>query len=421
MIVLLVLSVPVCLLARHMATDLDRTWLPTMIVAGWIAKMLFSAGRHWALQVLYRGVGDATGYHGAGERLAVEFRALDIPEFATGTQFIDWITGLLYVPYIPTKLGGFFLYATLAFFGQVLLYAAFRRAFPSERLKWYAALIFFFANLLYWPSSIGKDALMVLFIGIAAYGAVRLFADYRPRWLPVIAIGVAGSGVIRSHIGLLLVGAIGIAIAVGRRPKLKEANFRRIVSLAGLALVAAGAIQYAIADFGIDLSGGINETLLEEELDPVFAGVEKQTDKGGSAVEGGAIRSIVDIPEGVIRVIFRPLITDAHNAQALANSIVEGTFLLALFIWRGPAIVRNFRHKWRDPYMLFSLVYVAGFVFGHSAVLNLAIMARQRSQAIPFVIVILVELGAKVIKKEKPSLAEIESEPPRPARALVAP
>lgn len=257
---------------------------------------------------------------------------------------------------------------------------------------------------------------MLLFIAIASYGAVRLFSEYRPRWLPVLMFGVAGAGIIRSHMGLLIMLSLGAAIALGRRPQLKEANFRRLVSLAGMALVLAGALAFAIQDFGIDLSGGINDELVQEELDPVFSGVESQTDKGGSAVEGNAIRSIADVPQGVLRVLFSPLPYEAHNAQALVNSVLEGTFLLGLFVWRMPAIVRNFRKRWREPYMMYALVYVTGFIFGHSAVLNLGIMARQRSQAIPLVLVILVGLGGLGTKRVRRGR---QGEQPEPQAELV--
>jgi len=427
MALLLVLSIPIGLITRTIGRDSDRTWIPTVIVVGYVAKILASTGRYWVLVELYNGSGDAAGYHGSGVRNAPIWRALELPgptgliDYWTGTDFVDKLTGLLYVPHIPTMLGGFFLFATLAFLGQILFYATFRRVFPAAGLKWYAFLIFFFPNLLYWPSSIGKDSLMLVFIAIASYGAVRLFSEYRTRWLPVLMFGVAGAGIIRSHMGLLIMLSLGAAIALGRRPKLKEANFRRLVSLAGMALVLGGAVVFAIQDFGIDLSGGINDQLLQEELDPVFSGVESQTDKGGSAVEGNAIRSIADIPQGVLRVLFSPLPYEAHNAQALVNSVLEGTFLLALFVWRMPAMIRNFRKKWRDPYMVYSLVYVTGFIFGHSAVLNLGIMARQRSQAIPLVLVILVGLGGLGTKRVRGDRQSDHDEPePEPEPALVA-
>lgn len=394
-LLLLVLAFGIGLIARSMSTPLDGTWIPSLIIWAWVVKIMASAARYLALELLYGGSGDATGYHGKGIQYAPLWRSFNPPELGTETEFVQGITGLIYAPYTPTKLGGFFIFATIAFVGQVLLYAAFRRAFPSRRVKWYAALIFFFPNILYWPSSIGKEALMLFFIGCGAYASVRLFSEFRLRWLLLLGFGLAGCGVIRSHIALLLALSLVGALVLGRGTAANSNRGIRLITLFVVVLISAFVVRYALEDFGIDLSGGISDSLVDEELDPIFSNVEDQTDKGGSAVEGSAIRSPADVPEAVIRVIFRPLPTDAHNVQALANSIVEGLFLLLLFIWRGPAIIRNLIRHWRDPYILFSLLYTAGFVFGHSAVLNLGIIARQRSQAIPFILVLLVELGKK--------------------------
>lgn len=409
-ILMMLLAIPIAVIAKNSAGPLDRKWIPNWIMAGYAAKLFASSGRYWVLEFLYGGSGDASGYHNFGTRYAAMWRSFEIPPFGTGTDFLQWATGVLYVPYIPTMLGGFLLYATLAFIGQILCYLAFRRALPNARLKWYAGLIFFFPNIVYWPSSIGKESLMILFIGIALYGAVRMFSEYQPLWTGVVAIGLAGTGVIRSHIALLLILSLATAVVFGRGPKNAQARTRRFISAALTAVLLAGAGAWAIQDFGIDLSNGVSNDLVSEELDPIFAGVEEQTDTGGSAVEGSAIRSPLDVPEAVLRVVFEPLPWNAHNTQALVNSVVEGFFLLMLFIWRMPAIVRGFFKKARDPFILFSLTYTVGFIFGHSAVLNLGIMARQRSQLMPFVMVILVAMGMNDARKE----SEIKSEPSLP-------
>lgn len=403
MLLVFILTIPIGFIARGLPTVIDARWLPNLLMLGYVAKLGASSLRYWALEYLYNGVGDATGYHNHGTQLAPVWRSFQIPAFQGGTEFLQVATGFIYVPYVPTKLGGFLIFATVAFLGQVLLYAAFRRALPSPRIKWYALLIFLFPNIVYWPSSIGKESLMILFIGIAAYGAARLIAAYETRWIILVGLGLVGCALIRSHIALLLAISFAVAIVVGRAPPTDFARARRLVFI-----LVAGAVLVPVAwftgqDFGVDLSGGINETLLEEEIDPIFAGVEEQTSRGGSAVEGTAISSPLDVPEAVLRVVFRPLPTDAHNIQAMVNSVLEGTLLLVLFVWRLPAIIRNLPRMWRSPYVAFSLVYTAGFIFGHSAILNLGIVARQRSQLIPFVMVLLVELGAKVRPAADPS------------------
>ena len=155
-LLLMVLALPAGLAARSLGQPADKNWLPNLLMAGWAAKMFASGGRYWALQVLYNGVGDATGYHGRGVQYSPIWRSLQLPPLGTGTDFIDAAAGFLYIPYIPTKLGGFFIFATLAFVGQILYYTAFRRSVKTVGLKWYALLVFFFPNIIYWPSSIGN-------------------------------------------------------------------------------------------------------------------------------------------------------------------------------------------------------------------------------------------------------------------------
>ena len=418
MLLILILLVPVGLVTRSLPIDADARWLPTLVILGYWAKLAASVLRYWALEVLYHGTGDATGYHNHGFLLAPVWRSFHVPDFQPGTEFVQAFTGLVYAPHVPTMLGGFFMYATMAFFGQVLMYAAFRRVSTTPRLKWYALLIFFFPNIVYWPSSIGKESLMCLFIGITAYGAARLFSSYHLRWIFLIGIGLAGCAAVRSHIALLLAVSLTAAMIIGRAPPTDHARVRRIALLATVLIVLGVVVRFTSIDMNIDLSGGINQALLEEEIDPLFAGVEEQTSRGGSAVEGGAISSPLDVPEAVLRVVIRPLPYDATNAQALVNSLLEGTLLLALLLWRLPAMLRNIFRMWRSPYITFSLVYTAGFIFGHSGILNLGIIARQRSQLIPFLMVLLVELGAKVKKKVKAE--DVVAVPPTDAPVLTA-
>ncbi len=58
-------------------------------------------------------------------------------------------------------------------------------------------------------------------------------------------------------------------------------------------------------------------------------------------------------------------------------------------MWANRQIVR------RTPYMLLSLAFTAAFVIAFSSIFNLGIIARQRSQVIPFLLVVIVGLGWK--------------------------
>jgi hypothetical protein len=410
--------VVVAVAGTAMATEKDRGWLPLTVAAAYLVKLVGSTARYWVLEVVYGGKGDATGYHGAGLRLSDTWRSFEVPTIErTGTEVVDAITGLLYIPYQPSKLGGFFLFATLAFLGQLLLYAAFRYSFPSRHLKWYAFFIFFWPTIVYWPSSIGKESLMLLMIGITSYGAARLLTGYNPLWIGVVALGLAGAGIVRLHISLLLAGSIVAALLFAKAPSVPGAQARRIgmVGLAGvgLALVASLTAQ----SFGVDLTTAVSLETASDEVGEVLAGVESQTSKGGSAVSGEAVGGIADVPEALLRVLFRPLPYEATNAQLLVASL-EGALLLGLVLWRLPWILRNLLRIRRYPYAVYSAVFTGGFIFAFSSVLNLGILSRQRSQMMPFFLALLVALGSR--HPEDPVETSETDRLPRPREQAVA-
>ncbi len=388
-LLVLVLAIPVTVVAVQAAGDTDRQWLPWVILAGWATKLVGSTVRYLVLVDLYEGSGDAVGYHNRGLVYADTWRSLQIPDLtvgSAGTTFVSKATALLYAPHEPSLLGGFYLFATIAFFGQVLLYLAYRRALPDRRLGWYAAAVFFLPSLLFWPSSIGKDSLMLFFIGIVAYGTARLLSQYRIRWVLLIGAGLLGTASIRSHIAALFGVAVAAAVLLGRAPEVRAARTRRLVLMTAAAAGVAVLLTFASASLGVDLSG--------DDLDPFLADLERRTQQGGSAVEGEAVLSLTALPAGALRVLYRPLINEVVNVQTLVSA-AEGTALLVLTLWRLPRIAIEVRQIRRNPYLAFSLTAVAGFVVGFSAVFNLGILARQRIQALPLLLVVIVAMGWK--------------------------
>lgn len=413
--VVLFFFVVMAVIGTMMASPKDRAWLPMVVIGGYIAKLLGSTARYLVLNLVYNGKGDAAGYHGSGLELSDVWRSFQVPTNVerVGTDVVEAITGLLYVPYQPSMLGGFFIFASLAFLGQLLLYAAFRHSFSARHLKWYAGLIFFWPTMVYWPSSIGKEALMILWIGVTSYGVARLLKGYHPGWVAVIAIGLVGGGIIRLHMSLLLAGSLVIALLIGKAPAVKGAKFRRFALLGTAAVGLAVVAMFTAADFGVDLTAVASAEAATDEVGNVLSGVADQTDKGGSAVEGAAVTSPLDLPEAILRVLFRPLPNEATTFQLLASS-VEGTLLLAVFLFRLPWILRNLFRSRRTPYAIFAFVYTGAFIIAFSAILNLGIMARQRSQVIPFFLALLVVWGRKHVEEEDEEPLSVPQGEPRP-------
>lgn len=374
----------------RMASDLDDAWLPRIVVTAFFLKMLGAGARWFVLVDTYDGAGDAVAYHERGLLFADVWRSLEIPQFqvgGSGTTFASKAVALLYAPHQPSSmLGGFFVFATLAFLGQLLFYAAFRRTQPRGRLKLYAVAVLMLPSIVFWPSSIGKESLMVFFIGVIAYGLSRLFDDYGVKWVPIIVAGTAGAAGIRLHVAALLAAAGAAAMFLTKRPGTGTARVRRVAMLgfAGLAVVLL--ITLTSETFGIDPDGN--------DLDPFLDEIQRRTQQGGSAVEGEAVRSVFAIPEATLRVLFRPLPTEATSIQAYLSAF-ESVAILAVIVWRLPRMVASLRGLRANPYLMFSLFFVVGFVIVFSAIFNLGILARQRTQALPFLLALIVGLGWK--------------------------
>jgi hypothetical protein len=391
-LVLLAVVLPIC----HAATtDLDP-WLWWVAPLAFIVKLVGSGVRYFALEFIYGGVGDAGQYHRWGTQLADAWRTGIIPgldgSMGEGTQVVRWITGLLFVPHKPSLLGGFFMFATLAFLGQLLFYVAFRRALPGGRLGIYGFLIFFLPVMVFWPSSIGKESLMIFFLGLATYAMARASTDFSPLWLVLAGAGLFGAGMIRPHMAALLTVAFALAALFGKASWSARTTVRRLALLGIGVLLAVASIGNFADRFDLEQT---------EDIDPFVSEIESQTQQGGSSVEGENAFSLAALPAASLRVLFRPLPYEAHNLQALANA-VENTALLALVLWKTPAMLRRIRSI-RIPYVLMGAAFTVGFIIAFSTVFNLGILARQRSQAIPYMLAVVVALGWDLVPTLDPN------------------
>ena len=207
--------------SKSVATRQDRDWLPTMIMWACTAKILGAFARFWMVTVLYE-TGDSYSYHRWGRIFAQVWRGMQVPVSQSsqpGTAFTEIVTGFIYAPYTPSMLGGFIIFALIAFTGLLLFFLAGRHWLAGYQLKMYGLAVFFAPSLIFWPSSIGKDALMVFFLGLAAYGASRLLKFYQFSAMLLIAPGLYMAASIRSHVAAVMGMAIVLAAVFGKAPK----------------------------------------------------------------------------------------------------------------------------------------------------------------------------------------------------------
>ena len=202
-------AVTIPLLKRGLRKDPDPR-IGQLVVIAFVAKMFGAAARYALTYGLYERA-DASEYHESGARLATAFwdgtwaivSQAEVPELS-GTPFIRLVTGLVYVVTKPTIFGGFVIFSWLSFLGLFFFYKAIVVGFPEANHRRYAYLVFFLPSMLYWPSSIGKEAWISFGLGLASYG-VALILRHQPLGYPVAGLGLLATAGPRPHITVLCV------------------------------------------------------------------------------------------------------------------------------------------------------------------------------------------------------------------------
>lgn len=377
-------AVSVPLLRRATRADTDVR-VARIIPLALVLKLTASAVRYLVAFDVYGGAADARRYAQRGAELAAGSwwgGLVGDTISATGTEFIERLTGLVFAITTPSTLGGFLVFSWLGFWGLYLFYRAFRTGFPAGDHRRYALLVFLLPSLLFWPSSIGKEAWMLLALGLAAVGAARLLTG-QGGYL-VLAGGIAAAGIVRPHVALLLCVAVLVGF-VRRRPPAPAAPAWPVIQVLGLAVLAGAALlilQQTTTYF--DVRSG---SVLQAAGD-VFEVAEGRTGTGGSEFSPPIVRSPLDLPYATATVLFRPFPTEAHNLQSRVAA-AEGVLLLVLFAASAGRLVRLPRTAWQHPYVLAAVTYIGLFVVAFSRIGNFGILARQRTQVLPLVLMLL--------------------------------
>jgi hypothetical protein len=405
-------------LGRTMRREVDEKWLATWIIVGFAAKIAGTFARYYMVMVLY-GAGDSLRYYAAAVDLARIWRSGSIPPLtgdgSLGTQVVEAATGGLFAIATPSLLGGFVIFAMISYLGQLGLYAAFRRWAKPHQLKPYAFLVLFLPTYAFWPSSIGKDALVILCLGLAAYCISRLLESFELRWVLPLGLSLVGLGFVRIHIAALMAMALVGAVIVS---KLRIgagflARGRKFITFAGAAAAVILAVTLIPEIVGLELG----ET---GDIVPFTDEIARRTSEDGTVAAGDPVRSVVDVPGAVVLVLFRPFLFEATEVQHLFAA-AETTLILLLAVWKLPTMIRNWREWRRNAYLVFCTLYTVAFAIAFSVVRNLGIIARQRGQVLAFFLVVVIGLGWEEKKKAKRQRLEAEqlfSEPELVGAAL---
>lgn len=371
-------------------------------------KLLAALPRYVVAFDVYDGQADAAAYSRVGSELARQFRdgifVFDIGRPVQGTGFVQILTGFVYSVIGATSIGGFLVFSWMGFWGLYLFHRAFVRACPVGDHRRYALLVFLLPSLLFWPSSIGKEAWMCLGLGVVAYAASRLLTGARGG-LALLGLGCLGLGMVRPHVAALVGFSVLLAYLL-RRPPVGSSILAPIGKLLVILLLGAGmvlAVGQLESFFGVD---DFDQDAVQSTLDEV----SRRTGQGGSQFNSPSSTDLNPsrFPEAFVGVMFRPFPWEATNLQSLIAA-AESLFLMGLFLLGWRRIVNSVRSAIHTPYVVLCCTYTVLFVYGFSAFSNAGILVRQRVQVLPFVLIVICLPPARLRRHDPGSSSVVES------------
>jgi len=389
-LVLIGISIP--LLTRQAKQQGDPQLFRLLFLA-LIVKLVGALLRYYVVFTVYGGLADATDYIAKGSAIASAFRAGHSYAGLTplqGTNFVRLVAGLVFTVIGPSGMGGFPVFSWFAFWGLVFFYKAFRVAVPQGLERRYAYLVFFLPSLFFWPSSIGKDALAALGLGLASLGIAHVLSGNSALGALPAALGFGLTLMVRPHVAGILAIAWTLA-AIARRTPWRARQMGPIVKTVTIvvatlmAILILNAANIYFIDQGVDTGKGLNTT---EGIATSLTEIQTKTTKGGSQFGSVAVTGPVRFPVALVTVLFRPFVTEAHGLAPLAAAL-EGTFLLGYALWRWSSVQVSVRSIRTSPYLGMCMAYVVGFVVAFSTFSNFGILARQRIQVMPFFLALL--------------------------------
>lgn len=375
---LVAFSVPVLVRANRLATGFD---LAGVLLVSLVLRFAFAWYR-------FTHAVDAWEYHSEGVRLARFYRtfnfSVDPGKDIPGTGAMRAISGGVHVLVNDDFFASFLVMTWLGFLGCWLLYRAFDISIADGDRYRYARLVLLWPSMCFWPASLGKDAWMVLTIGIAAYGAARVFRRMMGGYT-LLAVGLLASSFVRPHLALLALVAFVAALVVGRRHELHSSGLPSLFAkIVGLALVLViGSVLVSRTQRILDIEDFDASSI--ERASTEFAA---KTDVGEATFDAPNPRSPFGFVEATVTTLFRPFPTEAAGTEQILTAF-EGLALAILSAASARRLLTLRRRLRPQPYVMLALVYVLLWILAFGVIGNFGILARQRTQMLPFYFVLL--------------------------------
>jgi hypothetical protein len=357
----------------------DEPWLPRLLVIAMVFKLFATYMRYQVFQ----GGGDAANYDQYG-RQYVRGVARALPDLHK-TNFIEWLTGIVYTWFGVDIIVGFFVFGLVAFVGSYLWYRATVVGVPFIDKRLYFLLVFFAPSVAFWPASIGKEAIMEFALGLAALGVARVLTGRFLRGFLVAAPGGYLLWLVRPHLLAFVTLAAGTAYIVGRAPRRGSDTGVSVFRPLGMIAIAFLAVFAATQMASLLGMNGLSLKSINQEL----ADVNGSTSQEGSKFNTGSSNlTPLSVPEGLVTVLVRPFPFEVENKNQLIAS-AECALLVLFAIHRRRSLKLSLTRARATPYLFFCWTFVLVYATAFSSVANMGLLTRQRSLVLPAIYVLI--------------------------------
>lgn len=306
-----------------------------------------------------------------------------------GTWYTRMVAWAVFQVIGPSFHGGKVLFSFIGFSGLYAVYRAGARFMRSEN-PWLLALICLAPTGLFWSSTLGKDPLCLLGVGLYCYGSMAWLDGFKSRYLFPIVIGGVIATTVRSYFAPIM----GIPLAVAfllqsKRPLL------RFLLIPGVLF----GVQNSLEQFQARIRVDSFDSFVQYQ-----ARVAKDWQGGSSFVLptiDSPIKLVLVAPLALATALFRPTIFEAHNAFSLAAAL-DNTILFVIFIY---ALRRSRIRELMQSEVVWmcSFVVMWGVLYGVGTG-NLGAISRFKIQVLPIFITLLVYMA----RRRRPTLAPAE-------------
>ncbi|MGH7926213.1 MAG: hypothetical protein ACREQV_00255, partial [Candidatus Binatia bacterium] len=331
------------------------------------------------------GHGDSVSYYEFGVEYAQLFRRMDFSPLTEeaawrggnwwGTEFVRLVSGFVVSIIGPSMKVEYVVFALFGFVGILGFSVAFYRKYQAAASYQYLAWIFLFPSLWFWPSSIGKESLILMGLGLA----VCAFVGRRDHinW-PLLVGALFLVFAVRPQVAGVLLAALVLAQWLGFKGRWTAS---RIAQSVLLLIVGIAGISHSMSSIGI-------EEFDVEGVESYVTDDPSRRTTGGTSVDKVKL-GLRGVPVAIANVLFRPFPWEATNPMVLLSSLeVLALWLLVLFrhrqlltalkSWRSDRLVR----------LAIAFILLYSIPLGMMLV-NVGIIARQRIFLFPFLFLLL--------------------------------